>query len=777
METRESDQCQPGGNMDLTVPDFESDAFRSQPERLSGSRAEELAVLYIAGYSRSGSTLLLRLLGETQGVVSVGELFDLWQRSFVENQLCGCGEPFQACEFWREVTIAAFGVSAESLSVDRLQHLRGKVHGYTSIPRHLAPRLQGPRFTRLLAEYQATLGQLYRGIATMAGANTIVDSSKVPQHAWLLNGANGIRVHVCHLVRDSRATAFSWRRAKVRPEIHWTEKRMDQHSTIRSAVEWMTFNSLFTTTRQRFESYTVVRYEDLVENPKNEVERLRQATGIDFRFRGDAGGAQLQVSHTASGNPSRFESGRVSIKADLEWVTTMGRIDRKVVTGLTYPLLAKYGYLAKRKMRDREHSALTRGTVALVTNGMLTSVLGVLYWLVAAHLFTQDDVGRGSALVSGLLTVAAVAQCNYNVSLSARLVRASNPRRLVTRVYRTTVAVGLFLGLTVALTLADAARPFEYLDHVPGLVAVFALCGGLWTVFAVEDTVLASSGRSHVVAIENTAFGVLKLASLLLLARLWHSPDAIFVSWIAPLPAVILGVNVYIFKRVLGSSAGDSPAPSPLPRPPWDYIGGLAWLSTSLLLPVIVTSIAGTKQEAVFYVAFTIALAADSISVNVGNMVTATVASGRALPADIGRFTSRYLCGVAVVSGVGVLAAPWILNVFGGDYRSQGVVITRIIMIAALSRAGLFLALAIARARGLTHLIFVGHGIAAIGTLGLGLPVLSATGIAGLAWVWLGSGSVAALAVGLTLLRDMRTTRRYNDRSPSGVPVDVGAIP
>src|SRR4051794_1644797 len=56
------------------------------------------------GISRSGSTLLDRLLGEFSGAISLGEVHQIWARGYLSNHLCGCGLAFQDCPFWREVT-------------------------------------------------------------------------------------------------------------------------------------------------------------------------------------------------------------------------------------------------------------------------------------------------------------------------------------------------------------------------------------------------------------------------------------------------------------------------------------------------------------------------------------------------------------------------------------------------------------------------------------------------------------------------------------------------
>src|SRR6266571_3275615 len=60
-------------------------------------------VLFIAGASRSGSTMLDLLLGELDGYVAAGELRNLWGHGLLDGWRCGCGEPVKSCPFWRSV--------------------------------------------------------------------------------------------------------------------------------------------------------------------------------------------------------------------------------------------------------------------------------------------------------------------------------------------------------------------------------------------------------------------------------------------------------------------------------------------------------------------------------------------------------------------------------------------------------------------------------------------------------------------------------------------------
>ncbi len=160
-------------------------------------------VLFIVGASRSGSTLLERLLNELPSVMSVGELMRVWQRGFVENQLCSCRQPFQDCPFWGEVRqrLDADGV-VDAGAVDALSRRAFK--------RGLRPR---PTGEAILTHWS----RLFRAIADVSGARWLVDSSKDPVYAAQLAHLSGRwRIPRCGgaCARKSTGPRPTWQRAR-----------------------------------------------------------------------------------------------------------------------------------------------------------------------------------------------------------------------------------------------------------------------------------------------------------------------------------------------------------------------------------------------------------------------------------------------------------------------------------------------------------------------------------------------------------------------------------
>jgi hypothetical protein len=401
--------------------------------------------------------------------------------------------------------------------------------------------------------------------------------------------------------------------------------------------------------------------------------------------------------------------------------------------------------------------------VALVANSGLTAIFGVGFWLAAARLFAPAAVGRGSALVSALWTVSALAQLNYARSLSGLIPAATRPRKLLASVYGLTVAVSVAIGLASAFALPGFSAEFSYLRGDLLFIGSFTGAVVLWTIFNLEDAALTSTRRATIIPFENGAYGALKLACLFLLWRLgYRSALSLFISWVIPLVLVIVPVNAFLFLRAVPASAAPV-AEQALRIPRWvryDFAGYLLWMGGTLPLPVVVLMIVGPVKAASFYVPFTIASSIDLLSLNLGNTLTAELSrtNGVLTPATKSHLR-RVWTGVAVLSGLLFLTAPEVLEVFGDRYRAGGVVILRTFMLAALPRSVLFLGIAVLRSRHRGSSILLLQALSALGTLILGLPLTRALGAVGTAFGWLAASCLAA-AVTVVLLRSGRGPAR-----------------
>jgi hypothetical protein len=307
-------------------------------------------IIYLGGLGRSGTTLIERMLNEIPGIRSVGEVTHLWQRGVSAGELCGCGAPFHDCEFWGQVGEVAFG-GWDLLNVDRLTTLQRRVDRTRHIPA-LARSRRSPPFQQALDEYLAYYLRLYQAIEKTSGHRVLVDSSKHASLAFCLRAAPALDLRVVHVVRDSRAVAYSWSRQVARPDAAGPSY-MTVYRARTAAVQWNTQNLALHWLARLGVPLLRIRYEDFVRNPERGVQDIAAFAGIGIglgalQFVGGSVAdrwAELGPAHTASGNPMRFDSGRIPIRPDVRWQTALPARHRRLVTALTLPLFTRYGYV------------------------------------------------------------------------------------------------------------------------------------------------------------------------------------------------------------------------------------------------------------------------------------------------------------------------------------------------------------------------------------------------------------------------------------------------
>jgi len=189
----------------------------------------------------------------------------------------------------------------------------------------------------------------------VTGARVIVDSSKIPTYAMLLRGLPGVDLRVLHLVRDSRGVVFSWQKRVRRTDgadadgsDAGGDDEMFRYGAASASLRYAYYNGLTHALRAGRVPYRFLRYEDLLAAPERRVRDAlafagRPAEESELGFLGD-GHAELEPNHTVDGNPMRLQQGPVMLKVDDAWRREMGPVDRALVSALTAPLLAAYGY-------------------------------------------------------------------------------------------------------------------------------------------------------------------------------------------------------------------------------------------------------------------------------------------------------------------------------------------------------------------------------------------------------------------------------------------------
>jgi hypothetical protein len=309
----------------------QSDVLQETQGQSTQAQNGKIAVLYIAGSGRSGTTLLARLLGEVEGFVNIGEaaryLFDVNIRA--RDFPCGCGSALSSCSFWKDkIRAIPANLVQQASELVRIRKFPSLLmaSGHSGNPEAYRPVLDA-------------LAEMYRAVARETGCRVIVDSSKNPANALLASLIPEVELHVLHVVRNPHRVVASWAKKKGYLKAHPRRKVI---------AWWWSFNLLSEALKLRARSYRLLRYEDFVREPEKRMQEITAdvvgtAPAMPFL---NGTEARVQLQHDLGGNPDKLGGGRINI---VDTSDSAGGSRNWLVNLTTFPLLLRYQYLPSHR--------------------------------------------------------------------------------------------------------------------------------------------------------------------------------------------------------------------------------------------------------------------------------------------------------------------------------------------------------------------------------------------------------------------------------------------
>jgi O-antigen/teichoic acid export membrane protein len=264
------------------------------------------------------------------------------------------------------------------------------------------------------------------------------------------------------------------------------------------------------------------------------------------------------------------------------------------------------------------------------------------------------------------------------------------------------------------------------------------------------------------VPLENGVYGLVKLVLLVVVARTSLS-DGVFASWTIPVIALLVPVNLLLFRRILPRHATAEPdAPPPGRRVLARYMAGdyAAQAFTQLsstFLPVLVVSLLGAAQGAYYLPAQTAFAAMGTLATAITSSLVVEAARDEQATHRLARAMLRRICVLVLPAGAFVgLAAPWLLELFGSQYRAGATTVLQLMMLSLLPRVPVALYVTKCRLDNRTGTLALLQFTQAALVIG-GTAVFAPTaGLVAVGWSVLAAEVVPALAVARPVARWLR---------------------
>lgn len=393
---------------------------------------------------------------------------------------------------------------------------------------------------------------------------------------------------------------------------------------------------------------------------------------------------------------------------------------------------------------------LLRNGHLLTASSLIASALGAGYWVLATRWYSPATVGRNYAAISAMMFLAGLGQLNLT-NILVRFVPAAGTRtaRLVGRVYLVSAAATLLLTAGFLVAVPEFSAQLEFL-RAPAAAAGFAAATIGYAVFVIQDGALTGLRRPDWVVFENAMFAIAKIVLVALLA-LTASPVGILLSWYAALALALAVTNRFLFARAIprhAAQATASHADTSRPTPGYlaaDFTGALCWLAAITLPPILVLDRLGAEQSAYFSLAWVVAYTLYQLSANMGSSLVVEAANDPVRLAANCRRVLRH-AGLLLAGCVTflIIAAPYLLRIFGPGYTRYGTGLLRLLLLSALPNLVVSTAVSACRAR--RRLKVAVYALVAVCGIAIALTValLPVIGIAGAGVGWLVAQCVVA---------------------------------
>jgi O-antigen/teichoic acid export membrane protein len=403
-------------------------------------------------------------------------------------------------------------------------------------------------------------------------------------------------------------------------------------------------------------------------------------------------------------------------------------------------------------------ASLYRNAAYLILSAVALGLTGFFYWIAAARLYPDDEVGLASAAVSAMTLLSLLSLVGLDYAL-IRFIPGSGERSRDVMNSSLTIgtAVAIVLALVFIAGLSWWSPGLHTLVEHPALLATFVLSVAATTIFTLLQRIFAAKLRSSYALVIGLVFGLLRFVPLVIVAAS-SMALGIFNAWVIAL-CVAMAAGFLLLPRV---EPGYRPSltlkrelVSPMLRFAFaNYLANVSMTITGSVLPLLVLYVLGKEQTAYFYIAWTYSTVVVAVLSGVTISLFAEGSHDRERLKEYIKKSLKLMALILVpVVALTMVLGGRILLVFGEGYSANATDLLWLLALAAIPIGINATYIAVMRVFGQTTGIVVVTLVSAFVTLGLSPYLLSRFGLTGVGLAWLASQTLVALFAGWQILK------------------------
>ena len=375
------------------------------------------------------------------------------------------------------------------------------------------------------------------------------------------------------------------------------------------------------------------------------------------------------------------------------------------------------------------------------------SFFGFFFWIVNTKLYTPEQIGLATALISSLSLITGFSLLGLNLGIIRYLPKAEKKTDQINTVLTIVLCSTLVVSVIYLLGLPYFSPKLLFLTQNTLFLIIFIILAVFFSLESIYNNVFIAYRNSKYVFYKSIIGNIAKVTTPLIL--LAFGSYAIFIS--STIGSVItffvsifilyklfnykfqLVIKKDIFSKMFKLSFGN-------------YIASFAASLPLTLLPIMITNTLGPKQAAFFYMDMAIVGLLTAIQSSIGQSLFAEGShNDKELKKHVIKSIKFYLLIMVPAILVIVLFGKYILLFFGKDYSSEGIALLQILVLSVIFTSINSLLSAILNIKGKVNIILVMCIIGPIILLTL-IYFLLPHGLISLGYAWLvGEGIISLI--------------------------------
>lgn len=343
------------------------------------------------------------------------------------------------------------------------------------------------------------------------------------------------------------------------------------------------------------------------------------------------------------------------------------------------------GFL-KERFNNIMGDSLYKNSIYLMVSSGIMAVFGFVFWLICARLYTAEDIGLATTIISVMGLIASISVLGLNSGLIRYLPKSKDKNNKINTCFTLVALAAVIVSCVFLLGLNTFSPRLMFIKHNILLSFAFIFFIVVYSMSSIIESIFVAFRSTKFILLKNTIFSVVKVA--LAFAFIWLGAFGIYSAYMSALLVglgVVFLILIYKFKykprfvfydKVITKIGKFSFV--------LYFAGFIGGLSTSLM-PLIITNILHPETTAYYFIAMQIiSLLFVISSATTSSLFAEGSHNQKSLKKNV--FKSIWIISLLLIPAILLtfLFGNFILSVFGEEYSIQGLNFLKIMTLSAI---------------------------------------------------------------------------------------------